>query len=135
MNKNTKYFLAILACLVIFIIYVVIISGVLGSKNGGGVLPILILLYLLRSTWRSIIGKKKSNASGIHNPKQVEVIKEKETNPLPVDIADSTLPFSVRYTDIDSENNVSGEDWICEKCNENIGGNFDTCWNCTANEE
>jgi hypothetical protein len=133
MKENSKYFLAILSCLVIFIIYVVIINGVLGSKNGGGVLPILILLYLLRSTWKAIIGKKKSNADRKHNPKKVERIKEEVSNPLPVDTSDSVLPFSISPTNIDSENNISGEDWICDKCNEKIDGNFDTCWNCTAN--
>ena len=34
--------------------------------------------------------------------------------------------------DIDSP---PGKDWVCEKCNEKIAGNFDTCWNCSTNEE
>ena len=34
--------------------------------------------------------------------------------------------------DIDSP---PGEDWVCEKCNEQIAGNFDTCWNCSTNEK
>ena len=57
-------------------------------------------------------------ASGLHHSKQEEIIKEKNINLFPVD------------TD-----HVPGEDWVCEKCNEQIDGNFDTCWNCSSNEE
>tara|TARA_B100000795_G_scaffold97176_1_gene71303 strand:+ start:1420 stop:1722 length:303 start_codon:yes stop_codon:yes gene_type:complete len=28
-----------------------------------------------------------------------------------------------------------GEAWVCEKCNEQIAGNFDTCLNCSTNEK
>ena len=62
MNKTTNYIFAILACSVIFIIYA-IIGGSLGWKHGGGFIPIIILFYLIRTTWRAIIGTKESNVS------------------------------------------------------------------------
>ena len=62
MNKTTNYIFAILACSVIFIIYA-IIGGSLGWKHGGGFIPIIIFFYLMRTTWRAIIGTKESNVS------------------------------------------------------------------------
>ena len=56
--------------------------------------------------------------AGLNHSKQEEIIKVKNINLFPVD------------TDLPAR-----EDWVCEKCNEQIGGNFDTCWNCSSNEE
>ena len=78
--------------------------------------------------------KEEFPDTGQHNPKQVEIIKEKVSNPFPGDTLDSVFP-SISSINIDSDNNISGEDWICEKCNEKIDGNFDVCWNCTDDEE
>jgi len=56
--------------------------------------------------------------SGLNHSKQEEIIKAKNINLFPVDT--------------DSH---PSEDWVCEKCNEKIGGNFDSCWNCSSNEK
>jgi hypothetical protein len=48
-----KYALALAACFGIFIVYVVI-GVVMGWKNGGGTIPMLILVAALIGTWRAI---------------------------------------------------------------------------------
>ena len=58
MKKPTVYIVAVLACAGIVIIYAVI-GALLGWKNGGGVLPMIILFGALTATWKGIIGLSK----------------------------------------------------------------------------
>lgn len=51
-----KYALALAACFGIFVAYVVL-AAVIGWKNGGGMIPMLILVAALIGTWRAIIKK------------------------------------------------------------------------------
>ena len=58
MKKNTVVIVALLACAGIILVYGVI-GALLGWKNGGGILPLLILGAILTSTWKGIMGLKK----------------------------------------------------------------------------
>lgn len=52
-----KYLIALAACFGIFIVYA-IISGIMGWKHGGGVIPMLILFAALAGAWRAITKNK-----------------------------------------------------------------------------
>lgn len=51
-----RYLYAIVACIAIFVAYI-LIGAVLGWKHGGGAIPIVLLLFLFSWTWRTIVGK------------------------------------------------------------------------------
>lgn len=85
---------------------------ILGTINQ---LPVEELILLVDQNHISL---DEMITSGLNNSKQEEIIKEKNINLFPVD----------------TDSNAS-EDWVCEKCNEKIGGNFDSCWNCSSNEK
>lgn len=55
MNKTTSYIVAVLACIGIVIIYAVI-GALLGWKNCGGYIPMIILFGVLTATWKGITG-------------------------------------------------------------------------------
>ena len=57
-NKVFRTILALLACFGIFMIFA-FIMGALGSKHGGGIIPMLIMFALIGFTWRSITGAKE----------------------------------------------------------------------------
>jgi len=61
----------------------------------------------------------------------IDSSSEDQENTL-LDIDSSSEDQENTLIDIDSP---PGEDWVCEKCNEQIAGNFDTCWNCSTNEK
>lgn len=58
MKKPTIYFIAVLACAGIVLIYG-FIGVLLGWKHGGGVLPMMLLLGAITATWKGIIGLSK----------------------------------------------------------------------------
>lgn len=53
-----RYILALLACFGLFIGYVIIVTGVMQSRSGGGAIPMLILLAAMAGTWKAITKKK-----------------------------------------------------------------------------
>lgn len=68
MNKITSYIVAVIACIGLVIIYAVI-GALLGWKNGGGFLPIIILFGVITATWKGIISlsKKKNREDKVEN--------------------------------------------------------------------
>jgi hypothetical protein len=59
-----KYFLAILACFALFVVYTVVGAAVFGWKHGGGTIPMLILLAAMGAIWRGITKKDKPPQGG-----------------------------------------------------------------------
>lgn len=55
MKKAKPYLLAFSVCLIELIIFV-IIAALLGWKNGGGIIPIMIILSIIAFTWKTITG-------------------------------------------------------------------------------
>lgn len=75
MKKPTVYIVAVLACAGIIIIYAVI-GVLLGWKNGGGILPMIILYGAITATWKGIIGLSKEK-----NPEnKIESIENENNN-------------------------------------------------------
>ncbi len=72
-----KYVLAILACIVIFIAYV-IIGAALGWRHGGGLIPVMILFAAIGATWRAITKKRPDKDSEITTSS--EAIKDTNTS-------------------------------------------------------
>jgi len=55
MKKSTmRYFIAIIICLVIFVLYNIIGSVAFGWKHGGGAIPQMILLAIILLTFKVI---------------------------------------------------------------------------------
>ncbi len=52
-----KYFLAILACIGVFLVFL-LVSVLMGWKSGGGLIPQLILYASMAAVWRVITKKK-----------------------------------------------------------------------------
>ncbi len=55
-----KYVIALLACIGIFIAYVLIGAAVFGWQHGGGLIPMMILFAIVGAVWRKIT-KSKTN--------------------------------------------------------------------------
>lgn len=55
MNKPTSYIVAALACIGIFIVYVLVVEA-LGLKRGGGYFFLIITIGATTATWRAITG-------------------------------------------------------------------------------
>ncbi len=55
--RGVRILLALIACLGIYMLYV-IIGVALGWKRGGGMIPVLVMLACMGYAWRAITGKK-----------------------------------------------------------------------------
>lgn len=58
MKKTTSYLIAVSACFGELILYE-LIGVLLGWKNNGGVLPMMMLFGLMAFTWKGIVGLSK----------------------------------------------------------------------------
>lgn len=54
MKKGIRYLLAVLACIVIFLIY-----GMFQETVARGMLVALLFVWLMRLVWKKIVGPKK----------------------------------------------------------------------------
>lgn len=72
-----KYVLATLACVIICIVYVLIGAG-LGWENGGGIIPMTILLAVVGVTWRGITKNKVIGKSQEANPSNLDKALDSE---------------------------------------------------------
>ncbi len=55
-----KYVIAVLACVGVFIAYVLIGAAVFGWQHGGGLIPMMILFAIVGAVWRKITKSKTS---------------------------------------------------------------------------
>jgi hypothetical protein len=62
--KIIKYPVAVVACLMVYMVYAAIGAGLLGWQHGGGLLPILFLFFAIGVTWRSITKDRSAKSSG-----------------------------------------------------------------------
>lgn len=62
--KYVRYGLAVLACIGLFYIHATICSA-LGWRQGGGFIPMLIFVVILKATWRGITKSGKASEKDI----------------------------------------------------------------------
>jgi hypothetical protein len=50
-----RYLLAIIACVIIWVLYIALGSALFGWEHGGGAIPMIIMFGIMAFTWRAIV--------------------------------------------------------------------------------
>lgn len=78
MKKSMYYFFAILACLLLDIIYITLGVLLFNWENGGGTLPMILLFGLMVVTWKFIVGLYKKPISENVIREDNDIVQESE---------------------------------------------------------
>ena len=76
MKRSVRIILAIVACIVLFILFSAL-TTILGLKHGGGAIVMIVFMGLMAFVWRSIVGKKTDE--GPQNDNNDNLIIEENT--------------------------------------------------------
>ncbi len=77
MKRSVRIILAIVACIVLFILFSAL-TTILGLKHGGGAIVMIVFMGLMAFVWRSIVGKKTDE--GPQNDNNDNLIIEENTD-------------------------------------------------------
>lgn len=76
MNRSVRIILAIVACIVLFLLFSAL-TTIMGLKHGGGAIVMVAFMGLMAFAWRSIVGKKADD--NLHNDDNDTSIKDDST--------------------------------------------------------